>query len=67
MNYFTCQIADYVQYGPQDPSNAVCVGCADNTSGPKCEVCQSGFFRLKTEDLTNPCRRYGTLKMSAVM
>ena len=40
--------------GPK--SDAICIGCKNNTSGNRCETCISGFFRGSTI-LQNACRK----------
>lgn len=34
------------------PSDAVCVGCKNNTMGARCDRCQEGYFRVKKEGKT---------------
>ncbi|XP_045596655.2 multiple epidermal growth factor-like domains protein 8 [Procambarus clarkii] len=36
-------------------TEAYCVGCANNTTGPKCDSCLPGYFR-GVEDMSHPCR-----------
>lgn len=47
------ELKSMLEEGPT--SNALCVRCANQTSGRKCETCMEGYFR-GTDDLNQHCR-----------
>jgi hypothetical protein len=51
-------------FNPNGPNGKpVCIRCQNNTEGRLCDVCQNGFFRLKSGGKTAYEVRYGHLKI----
>jgi len=44
--------------GPESVADTVCIHCTNGTEGSFCHECRSGFFRLKSQPLSDACQMY---------